>query len=237
MVPVRGRARATRVRVRRLRGRPLRFGGRGCATRAASRARPRLPILRRLQRSGSLPTGSPCSSWRSWSGAVTITPRNCPSASRRTSTALRCAISSAVAPRVVLRCGEDLASRWQALPAPCRASRLCAQASLSSRRSTDLEFRLAAAGERTRLLRRARRGTHASTPFQGRQRGDASARGLLPAQKITSVDAVQSRSRAGSRRLPAGGCTPRRPRSPRSPRRGGRHEHPHRCGSTAGAAR
>jgi hypothetical protein len=92
-------------------------------------------------------------------------------------------------------------------------------------------------GECTRLLRRGRRGTHASTRFQGRQRGDASARGLLPAQKITSVDAVQSRSRAGSRRLPAGACTPRRPRSPRSPLRGGRHEHPHPCGSTAGAAR
>jgi hypothetical protein len=96
---------------------------------------------------------------------------------------------------------------------------------------------VASAGERTRLLRRGRRGTYASTRFQGRQRGDASARGLLPAQKITSVDAVQSRSRAGSRRLPAGACTPRRPRSPRSPRRGGRHEPPHPCGSTAGAAR
>jgi hypothetical protein len=58
-----------------------------------------------------------------------------------------------------------------------------------------------------------------------------------PAQKITSADAVQSRSRAESRRLPAGACTPRRPRSPRSPRRRGRHEHPHPCGSTAGAAR
>jgi hypothetical protein len=243
VVPVRGRARATRVRVRRFRGWPLRFGGRGCATRAASRARPRLPSLSGAggysARAACQP-GSPRSSWRRWSGAVTITPRSCPSASRRTSTALRCAISSAVAPRVVLRCGEERASRWQALPAPSaprRASRLCARASLSSRRTADLELRLAAAGERTRLLRRARRGTHASTRFQGRQRGDASARGLLPAQKITSVDAVQSRSRAGSRRLPAGACTPRRPRSPRSPRRGGRHEHPHPCGSTAGAAR
>ena len=58
-----------------------------------------------------------------------------------------------------------------------------------------------------------------------------------PAQTITSADAVQSRSRAGSRRLPADACTPRRPRSPRSPRRGGRHEPPHPCGSTAGGAR
>ena len=71
----------------------------------------------------------------------------------------------------------------------------------------------------------------------GTQRGDASARGLLPAPKLTSVDAVLSRSRAVSRRLPADACTPRRPRSPRTPRRGGRHEHPHPCGSTAGAAR
>jgi hypothetical protein len=78
--------------------------------------------------------------------------------------------------------------------------------------------------------------THRHAP-RGRQTGDRSARGLLPAPKITSVDAVQSRSRAGSRRLPADACTPRRPRSPRSPRRGGRHEHPHPCGSTAGAAR
>ena len=40
-----------------------------------------------------LPTGSPRSSWRSGSGAVTITARSCVSASRRTSTALRRATS------------------------------------------------------------------------------------------------------------------------------------------------
>ena len=40
-------------------------------------------------------------------GAVTITPRSCASASRRTSTALRCAISSVVAPRVVSAAGKS----------------------------------------------------------------------------------------------------------------------------------
>ena len=49
---------------------------------------------RRQQRSSSLPVASPRSSSRSRSGAVTITPRSCVSASRRTSTALRRATSS-----------------------------------------------------------------------------------------------------------------------------------------------
>jgi hypothetical protein len=78
--------------------------------------------------------------------------------------------------------------------------------------------------------------THRHASRDGREATRARAASCR-ARKITSVDAVQSRSRVGSRRLPAGGCTPRQPRSPRSPRRGGRHEHPHRCGSTAGAAR
>ena len=62
-------------------------------------------------------------------------------------------------------------------------------------------------------------------------------RSSLAPSAIRSVDAAQSRSRAGSRRPAAGMCTRRRPPSRRSPRLGGRHGHPHPCGSTVGAAR
>ena len=60
------------------------------------------------------------------------------------------------------------------------------------------------------------------------------------AEASAPVHAVLSRSRAGSRRLPAGACARRRPRSPQSPRRGGRHEPPHpwkycRCCSLKGS--
>jgi hypothetical protein len=78
-----------------------------------------------------LPTGSPRSSSRSWSGAVTITPRRCPSASRRTSTALRRAISSS---RSASRRSPDLGSASVSLASAARAVRAASSASSLPRR-------------------------------------------------------------------------------------------------------
>ena len=81
-------------------------------------------------RSSSLPTGSRRSCSRRPSGTVTITPRSCPSASRRTSTALRRVISSSrSASRRCPRRGRASVSLARALllapSAPRQASHPC----------------------------------------------------------------------------------------------------------------
>jgi hypothetical protein len=131
-----------------------RFGERGCARRAVSRAR-----RAELSSSGgggysaraALRSAARGGSSRSRSGAVTITPRSCPSASRRTSTALRRATSKSrsASRRSPLR-GSARASPGKGCPRrPRRVERvvLAAQASLGPRGTADLEHGLATAGE------------------------------------------------------------------------------------------
>ena len=97
-------------------------------SRVASSSAVVLERRRRLQRSSSLPVGSSRSSSRSRSGAVTITPRSCPSASRPTSTALRRATNNnrSASRRSPLRGRASVSLASAAVPCgPRRARRLC----------------------------------------------------------------------------------------------------------------
>ncbi len=106
---------------------------------------------RRLQRSSSRCCGSPRSSWRSWSGAVTITLRSCTSACRRTSTALRRASSSSrsASRRCPARGSASVLAREHRAGGPDRVEPvvLALQPPLVARAAAGLEHRLAAAAQ------------------------------------------------------------------------------------------
>ena len=153
VVRVHEHVRATRVRARRLRRWPRRFGGRASAARAASRARRRLPCS-----SGEAgdsvrgaAVGEPAQLLTQPFGAVTITLRSCTSASRPTSTALRRAISNK---RSASRRSPERGSASVSLASAARAVRIassessCPQPALASWLAADLEHRLAVATEK-----------------------------------------------------------------------------------------
>jgi hypothetical protein len=125
---------AVHARAHRLRLLRLRFGGRRLRSTslvASSSAPADVERCMRLQRSSGLPTGSRRSCWRGRSGAVTITARGCVSASRRTSTALRRAISSS---RTGSRRSPTRASASVSLASAARAVRAASSGSSGERR-------------------------------------------------------------------------------------------------------